>query len=162
MDARSDKERSPVKNIATGEIATPSDREIVITRNFDAPRAVRLRGLDEGRTRQHIGGTRAASPSRFAKSTSGRTEPFVGSIALPTVARDTRSRASIAKSPRQKGSSSVRMLPARALHAHKCVFDEKTLEYTKLLLAFIRTAHYWTEIHPVGRQNSDLSVESRR
>ena len=26
--------------------------------------------------------------------------------------------------------------------------DEKTLEYAKLLLAFIRTAHYWTEIHP--------------
>jgi PAS domain S-box-containing protein len=36
----------------------------------------------------------------------------------------------------------------RALHALKCVFDGKTLEYTKLLLAFIRTAHYWTEIHP--------------
>ena len=26
--------------------------------------------------------------------------------------------------------------------------DAKTLEYTKLLLAFIRTAHCWTEIHP--------------
>jgi len=37
---------------------------------------------------------------------------------------------------------------SRALHALKCVFDGKTLEYTKLLLAFIRTAHYWTEIHP--------------
>ena len=37
---------------------------------------------------------------------------------------------------------------ARALHALKCVLDAKTLEYTKLLLAFIRTAHYWTEIHP--------------
>ena len=36
----------------------------------------------------------------------------------------------------------------RALQALKCVFDGKTLEYTKLLLAFIRTAHYWTEIHP--------------
>jgi PAS domain S-box-containing protein len=36
----------------------------------------------------------------------------------------------------------------RALRALKGVFDEKTLEYTKLLLAFIRTAHYWTEIHP--------------
>ncbi len=36
----------------------------------------------------------------------------------------------------------------RALSALKCVFDGKTLEYTKLLLAFIRTAHYWTEIHP--------------
>ena len=35
-----------------------------------------------------------------------------------------------------------------ALCALKCVFDGKTLEYTKLLLAFIRTAHYWTEIHP--------------
>jgi PAS domain S-box-containing protein len=37
---------------------------------------------------------------------------------------------------------------SRALHALKCVLDGKTLEYTKLLLAFIRTAHYWTEIHP--------------
>jgi PAS domain S-box-containing protein len=36
----------------------------------------------------------------------------------------------------------------RALHALKCVLDAKTLEYTKLFLAFIRTAHYWTEIHP--------------
>ncbi len=36
----------------------------------------------------------------------------------------------------------------RALRALKCVFDGETLEYTKLLLAFIRTAHYWTEIHP--------------
>jgi len=39
VDARSDKERSP-KNIATVKIATPTDREIVITRIFDAPRAV--------------------------------------------------------------------------------------------------------------------------
>ncbi len=37
---------------------------------------------------------------------------------------------------------------SRALHGLKCVLDAKTLEYTKLLLAFIRTAHYWTEIHP--------------
>jgi PAS domain S-box-containing protein len=37
---------------------------------------------------------------------------------------------------------------SRALHALKCALDGKTLEYTKLLLAFIRTAHYWTEIHP--------------
>jgi len=36
----------------------------------------------------------------------------------------------------------------RALHALRCAFDGKTLEYIKLLLAFIRTAHYWTEIHP--------------
>jgi PAS domain S-box-containing protein len=36
----------------------------------------------------------------------------------------------------------------RALRALERVFDRKTLEYTKLLLAFIRTAHYWTEIHP--------------
>jgi PAS domain S-box-containing protein len=36
----------------------------------------------------------------------------------------------------------------RALHALACVFDGKTLEYIKLLLAFIRIAHYWTEIHP--------------
>ena len=40
MDARSDKERSPVKNIGTVKIRTPTDRDIVITRIFDAPRAV--------------------------------------------------------------------------------------------------------------------------
>ena len=39
IEKRKDKVRSPVKNIGTGEITTPSDREIVITRNFDAPRA---------------------------------------------------------------------------------------------------------------------------
>jgi PAS domain S-box-containing protein len=37
---------------------------------------------------------------------------------------------------------------SRALHALESGLDGKTLEYTKLLLAFIRTAHYWTEIHP--------------
>jgi PAS domain S-box-containing protein len=37
---------------------------------------------------------------------------------------------------------------SRALDALTCALDGKTLEYTKLLLAFIRTAHYWTEIHP--------------
>ena len=37
---------------------------------------------------------------------------------------------------------------SRALQALKLAFDGTTLEYTKLLLAFIRTAHYWTEIHP--------------
>ena len=37
---------------------------------------------------------------------------------------------------------------SRALRALTRGFDGKTLEYMKLLLAFIRTAHYWTEIHP--------------
>ncbi len=46
---------------------------------------------------------------------------------------------------------------SRALHALKCVFDEKTLEYTKLLLAFIRTAHYWTEIHPALVLEDDIN-----
>jgi PAS domain S-box-containing protein len=46
---------------------------------------------------------------------------------------------------------------SRALHALKCVFDGKTLEYTKLLLAFIRTAHYWTEIHPELVLEDDLN-----
>ncbi|HTB98736.1 MAG TPA: PAS domain S-box protein [Terracidiphilus sp.] len=36
----------------------------------------------------------------------------------------------------------------RALHALQCALDGNTLEYIKLLLAFIHTAHYWTEIHP--------------
>jgi PAS domain S-box-containing protein len=45
----------------------------------------------------------------------------------------------------------------RALHALKCVFDGKTLEYIKLLLAFIRTAHYWTEIHPELVLEDDIS-----
>ena len=45
----------------------------------------------------------------------------------------------------------------RALHALKSVFDRKTLEYTKLLLAFIRTAHYWTEIHPELALEDDIN-----
>ncbi len=45
---------------------------------------------------------------------------------------------------------------SRALHALRCVFDGKTLEYTKLLLAFIRTAHYWTEIHPELAMEDDI------
>ena len=45
----------------------------------------------------------------------------------------------------------------RALHALKCVFDGKTLEYVKLLLAFIRTAHYWTEIHPELALEDDIN-----
>lgn len=40
MGARSDEERSPVKNIGTVEITTPTDRGLVITRIFDAPRAM--------------------------------------------------------------------------------------------------------------------------
>ncbi len=46
---------------------------------------------------------------------------------------------------------------SRALHALKSVFDGKTLEYTKLLLAFIRTAHYWTEIHPELALEDDVN-----
>jgi|GEM_PF-795603 len=45
----------------------------------------------------------------------------------------------------------------RALHALKCVLDGRTLEYTKLLLAFIRTAHYWTEIHPELALEDDIN-----
>ena len=45
----------------------------------------------------------------------------------------------------------------RALHALKSAFDRKTLEYTKLLLAFIRTAHYWTEIHPELALEDDIN-----
>jgi len=45
----------------------------------------------------------------------------------------------------------------RALRALKCVFDGKTLDYTKLLLAFIRTAHYWTQIHPELVLEDDIS-----
>jgi PAS domain S-box-containing protein len=44
----------------------------------------------------------------------------------------------------------------RALHALGCVLDGKTLEYTKLFLAFIRTAHYWTEIHPELALEDDI------
>ena len=45
----------------------------------------------------------------------------------------------------------------RALQALKSAFDRKTLEYTKLLLAFIRTAHYWTEIHPELALEDDIN-----
>jgi PAS domain S-box-containing protein len=46
---------------------------------------------------------------------------------------------------------------SRALHALESVLDGKTLEYTKLLLAFIRTAHYWTEIHPELGLEDDIN-----
>ena len=45
----------------------------------------------------------------------------------------------------------------RALQALKSAVDRKTLEYTKLLLAFIRTAHYWTEIHPELALEDDIN-----
>jgi hypothetical protein len=45
----------------------------------------------------------------------------------------------------------------RALRALTCAFDGNTLEYTKLLLAFIRTAHYWTEIHPELVLEADIN-----
>jgi hypothetical protein len=40
VDARSDKERSLMKNTGTFTVTTPTDHEIVLTRIFDAPRAV--------------------------------------------------------------------------------------------------------------------------
>ena len=40
MDRRGDRERVPVNNIGPVTITTPSDRQIVVTRLFDAPRAL--------------------------------------------------------------------------------------------------------------------------
>lgn len=40
MDGKSDRESGPVNNIGPVTIAIPGDRQIVITRIFDAPRAV--------------------------------------------------------------------------------------------------------------------------
>ena len=40
MDGRSDRERALVNNIGPVTITTPGDRQIVMTRLFDAPRAV--------------------------------------------------------------------------------------------------------------------------
>ena len=40
MDARADRESPPLKNIGLVTISTPGDRQIVVTRIFDAPRAV--------------------------------------------------------------------------------------------------------------------------
>ncbi len=40
MDARSDEKRSPMKNTGTFSVTTPTDREIVMTRIFDAPRSL--------------------------------------------------------------------------------------------------------------------------
>jgi uncharacterized protein YndB with AHSA1/START domain len=39
VDARSDEKRSPMKNTGTFSVTTPTDREIVMTRIFDAPRS---------------------------------------------------------------------------------------------------------------------------
>ena len=40
MDGRSDRESAPLKKIGPVKITTPGDRQIVVTRIFDAPRAV--------------------------------------------------------------------------------------------------------------------------
>ena len=40
MDGRSDRETAPVNNIGPVTITTPGDRQIVVTRIFDAPRAL--------------------------------------------------------------------------------------------------------------------------
>jgi uncharacterized protein YndB with AHSA1/START domain len=40
MDARSDEKRTPMTNTGTFSVTTPTDREIVMTRNFDAPRSL--------------------------------------------------------------------------------------------------------------------------
>ena len=40
MDGRSDREIAPPKNMGLVTITTPGDRQIVVTRIFDAPRAV--------------------------------------------------------------------------------------------------------------------------
>ena len=40
MGARSDKERSARENTSSATVTTPSERDIVITRTFDAPRTV--------------------------------------------------------------------------------------------------------------------------
>ena len=40
MEGRSDKESAPLKKIGPVKITTPGDRQIVVTRIFDAPRAV--------------------------------------------------------------------------------------------------------------------------
>ena len=40
MDARSDEKGSPMKNNGTFSVTTPTDREIVMTRIFDAPRSI--------------------------------------------------------------------------------------------------------------------------
>jgi uncharacterized protein YndB with AHSA1/START domain len=43
VDGRSDSESAPVKNLGPVTITTPGDRQIVVTRIFDAPRAVVFR-----------------------------------------------------------------------------------------------------------------------
>jgi uncharacterized protein YndB with AHSA1/START domain len=40
VDGRGDKEKSTIENTKTATVTTPSEREIVITRAFDAPRKV--------------------------------------------------------------------------------------------------------------------------
>ena len=40
MDGRSDREAAPVNNIGAVTITTPGDSQIVLTRTFDAPRAL--------------------------------------------------------------------------------------------------------------------------
>ena len=47
MDARNESEPTPTKNRTTVE--RKSERELVVTRTFDAPGAHRVRGVDQAR-----------------------------------------------------------------------------------------------------------------
>ena len=67
MDGRSARESAPMKSIGPVTIATPGDRQIVVTRIFDAPRAIVSR-LGPRPNTSRIGGTRAVCRWRFAKS----------------------------------------------------------------------------------------------
>lgn len=44
----------------------------------------------------------------------------------------------------------------RTQFALACLLDATSLEYLNLLLAFVRTAHYWTEIHPDLKMEDDI------
>jgi hypothetical protein len=70
-------------NAGTFKVTTPTDREILLTRTFDAPRAAVFEAWTKPNT-SNIGGTRAASRSPLAKSTFGQTGNSGGSMA-PTV-----------------------------------------------------------------------------
>jgi PAS domain S-box-containing protein len=53
-------------------------------------------------------------------------------------------------------------LSERARNAVRCAFGEQTFEILVAYLAFIRTAHYWTETHPELAYEPDIAAVMQR
>ena len=73
MDGRGDTETARLSNFGPVTITTPGDRQIVVTRVFDAPRALVFEALDQDRTRRTlVGPERCSARGLRTRSAAGR------------------------------------------------------------------------------------------